>query len=249
MVRLSYSKVKSFDTCPRQYYFSSVKKVPFVSNKWMKAGNDVHKIYELASLSDDYEQYITTHEDYEKYKVMMDNYIRYMKYIESQGESPKPKVAELKFHDKDFDFALIIDRIDVKKDGTVLLSDYKTDSKVDYDKHMNQVLLYSYFFEKKYGKPIDYVGVYFCKHHKKLNRPVKVTKELVDGAMKWFLGIKKKIEALEGQPEEAYEAKTSKLCEYCSHQQQGFCKPGMKYVKDLYDNPSKPIELKLEEFE
>lgn len=247
MVRLSYSKVKSFDTCPRQYYFSTVKKVPFVQNKWMKAGNDVHKIYEDASISDNYELYIKSHDDYDKYKVMMDNYIKYMQHIEKQGESTKPKITELKFHDKDYDFALIIDRIDVKKDGTSLLSDYKTDGKVDYNKHMNQVLLYAYFFEKEYGKSIDYVGVYFAKHHKKLNRPVKVTKELIDGAMKWFTDIKKEIELKIGLPEEAYEAKTQKLCEYCSHAQSGICKPGLAYVESKSIR-SEPVEVDLEEF-
>jgi len=248
MVRLSYSKINSFRTCPRQYYYSSVKKVPFVPNKWMIAGNEVHKIYEDASLSDDYETYITTHKDYDKYKVMMDNYISYMKHIESQGENPKPKVAELKIYDKDFDFSLIIDRIDAKKDGTVLLSDYKTDSKVNYDKHMNQLLIYSYFFEKKYGKPVDYIGVYFCKHHKKLNKPVKVTKELIDGAIKWLMDGKKDIESLIGKPETAYTAKTSKLCEYCSHRINGYCKEGAKYVEDLYKT-SEPVEVSLDEFE
>jgi len=249
MVRLSYSKLNSFNTCPRQYYFSSVKKVPFKANKWMIAGSDVHKIYEDASLSPNYRQYITTHKDYEKYKVMMDNYIKYMQHIESRGESPRPKVAELKLYDKDLDFALIIDRIDVKMDGTTLLSDYKTDSKVNYDKHMNQLLLYAYFFQKHYDREIDYVGVYFCKHHKKLNRPVKVTKELVDDAMKWLLDTKEEIESLIDKPEEAYEAKTSRLCEYCSHREAGFCKPGMKYVEELYNNKSEPVETTLDEFE
>jgi len=250
MVRLSYSKVKSYDTCQRQYYFSSVMKVPFVSNKWMVAGNDVHTIYEDASLSDDYEMYITTHKDYDKYKVMMDNYIRYMQHVEKQGESPKPKITELKFWDADFDFSLIIDRIDQKKDGTTLLSDYKTDGKVDYDKHMNQVLLYAYFFEKKYGKKIDYVGVYFAKHHKKLNRPLKVTKELIDGAMKWMTDIKADIESKLGKPEDAYECTFSRLCEYCSHRDKGFCKPGVKYVEDLYNTPAaKPVEASLDDFE
>ena len=241
MVRLSYSKVNSFNTCPRQYYFSSVKKVPFISNKWMIAGNDVHRMFEDASMSDDYVLYLTTHEDYDKYKVMCDNYISYMKFVEATGESTKPKTVELKIYDKDYDFALIIDRIDVKKDGTTLITDYKTDGQVNYKKHQNQLLLYSYFLDKNTPEGIktDYIGVFFCKHHKKLNRPVKVTKEKVDEAMNWFLEIKDKIEALMNEPEEAYEAKTSSFCAYCSHYTSGNCKPGVDHV----DNKGEVVEM------
>ena len=67
-------------------------------------------------------------------------------------------------------------------EGVVTILDYKTSRKSDFsEEYKLQLALYAMFYEEKYGKKPDYVGIDFLKHNVKY---LRVDDEMIEKAKK-----------------------------------------------------------------
>jgi len=227
-MRLSYSKLRSFETCPRQFFYSAIKKISYVPNKYMKAGLNMHDMLYKSTFEEDWEGWITNHEIYPEYTEMCDNYIVYNKKIKEKSNNKNPLFAEHKIHDKEHDFALVIDRVDLF-DKELLLSDYKTDASGSITKHDKQLLLYSYFFQRAYPQyRITHIAALYLKK-KRLGKIRPIDSEEVKNTVKWMKDLKAEIES-RTPVEENFEPNCSRLCNWCGFRDNGVCKEGMNAI-------------------
>jgi CRISPR/Cas system-associated exonuclease Cas4 (RecB family) len=230
MVRLSYSKISDYENCPRKYWLTYVKEVPIQPNKYLKIGREIHEILYNSTLYKDWRRYLLTHPKYKEYQTMIDNYVSYQEKIVDAGGNPVPELAEMKYREEDLDFSWIIDRIDSFK-GRKLLCDYKSDAIADNNKHDKQLLIYTYFYNKRYPEaPITHYAPFFIKTRKSI-KAKEVTKEKLDEIYEWFINMKKEIES-KGEDYKEFPTKPSKLCEWCSHATTGVCKVGIKHIEE-----------------
>ncbi|MCD6109372.1 UvrD-helicase domain-containing protein [bacterium] len=187
---LSYSKLNTFSKCPLKYKFGYIYKIPTPSAHASNFGTSIHN-----TLKDIY-QYITVHKDisldkckefYEKNWISKgyDNKAHHntrkkkgweiiQKYYE---ENSNPWVIPT-FIEKGFFLKLgkhtlsgRIDRIDMLKDGTYEIIDYKTgklkkESEVKKDL---QLSLYALACKEIYKIPVSKLSLYFLEDNKKIS--------------------------------------------------------------------------------
>jgi RecB family exonuclease len=159
---------------------------------------------------------------------MIDNYISYQDNIIKVGGTPVPFIREYKIFDSELNFSGVIDRGDYHN-GKVLLTDYKSDSKVNENKHDDQLLIYSYLLSRQNPSiKVDYISPFFIKHSSNI-KPKKVSKERMEKSVKWLINLKNQIESL-GTDEKNFPANPCNLCGWCSHHMTGHCQEGNDYM-------------------
>jgi len=108
-------------------------------------------------------------------------------------------------------------------------SDYKSDSKVNENKHDDQLLIYSYLLSRQNPSiKVDYISPFFIKHSSNI-KPKKVSKERMEKSVKWLINLKNQIESL-GTDEKNFPANPCNLCGWCSHHMTGHCQEGNDYM-------------------
>jgi CRISPR/Cas system-associated exonuclease Cas4 (RecB family) len=225
-MRLSYSKISDFVACPRKFWLSYIKCVPLQSNKYLVAGKEIHELLHKSTFEQDWKTFLLTHPKYAEFKPMVDNYLEYQEALVKAGGNPVPHIAEMKYHDREWDFSLVIDRID-KHRGRKLLLDYKSDSKVDQNKHDMQLLLYAYFYNKIHPHdPITHYGPFFIKQRKGVAAK-EITQEKLQEALDWLKKQKTDIES-RGLESNKFLPNPNEHCFFCTHQVTGMCVPGRK---------------------
>jgi len=230
-MRLSYSKISSYTTCPRKYFFESVVGIQTEPNKYLTIGKRIHEIMYNAVLETDWKKYLQEVKEYQdpEYKPMIDNFIIFQDNVIKAGGNPKPQVAEVKYYDADMDFSLVIDRID-KHENRKLLCDYKSDGTVS-NKHEKQLLIYCFFYNKFHPEdPITHYGPLFIKKQTMI-KAKPVTAEKINEAMNWVMENKKEMET-KGKDVKEYNEKPGYLCKYCSFAKKGYCEAGYTYMNN-----------------
>lgn len=239
-MRLSYSKIADYETCPRKFWFTYIKGLRPEANKYMIAGREIHEMLHYSTMRDNWKEYLLSHPKYDDYKAMVDNYIVYQDKVIKLGADPVPHKTEVKFHDAEYDFSLVIDRVD-RFNGRTLITDYKSDAKPDKDKHDKQLLLYSYFYSRKFPEDtVTHYAPFFIKAHKNI-KAKELKSEDVQEALEWLKKNKKEIEE-KGTNHENFPPKPNRLCEWCGHRTGGYCKEGIKFIEDFYKQ-GEPVEF------
>lgn len=229
-MRLSYSKVSDFLQCPRKFWLTNIQKVPLQSNKYLIAGKEIHDILYYSTMEPDWKNYILSHPKYEEYKIMADNYIFYQENYIKSGGNPVPYAVEVKSHNKEWDFSMVFDRID-KHNGRKVLIDYKSDSKVDFEKHEMQLLVYAYFYNHDHpDDPITHYVPFFIKVRKAIKEKDvrEITPERLKKAEEWLRTNKNDIES-RGLKSNKFLPNPGFYCNYCSHKATFMCD---KYPKE-----------------
>jgi hypothetical protein len=229
MSRLSFSKLNDFETCPRKYYLGYIKCVPFVSNQYLEKGKKIHDLLFQSTLVDDWKGYLLGNPEYGDYQIMIDNYIAYQDDVIKKGGDATPFAAEVKFYDREYDFSVVLDRID-KFNGYKLITDYKSDNKPVQGKHDKQLLIYTFFYNKHNPTdPITHFAPLFIKKNKSL-KAKPVTEEGIKEAMDWLKKNKADIES-RGTDETKYPPNAGFQCKWCSHWETGNCSMGETFIK------------------
>jgi CRISPR/Cas system-associated exonuclease Cas4 (RecB family) len=244
MVRLSYSKISDFEMCPRKYYYGYIAKIEGEPNKYLIIGRDIHDILYKSTMEDDPVQYVLAHPKYDEYEDMVNNYVLLLESMKKAGANVIPNKAEIKFHDTVFDFSGIIDRID-KHNGRILISDYKSDNRVNRSKHDRQLLLYSFFYERIYKETPTHIGAFFLRHDNNI-KAKEIDREAQSEAVKWLYKTKKEIER-KGTDITNYESRPQFLCKYCSFGEIGICKEGKEFLERGFSSiPSVEMDNEIE---
>lgn len=227
-MRLSYSKLNDFETCARKYWLTYIKGVPIVANQYLTKGKKIHDLLFQSTLVDDWKGYLIGVPEYSEYGEMINNYVEYQNSVIKSGGTAVPYAAEVKFYDREYDFSVVLDRID-KFNGYKLLTDYKTDGKPVQGKHDKQMLIYAFFYNKHNPTdPITHFAPFFIKKNKTI-KAKPVTEEGIKMAMDWVKKHKTDIEN-RGIDESKYPPSAGFQCKWCSHWETGNCEMGKNYM-------------------
>ncbi|MDP3057788.1 MAG: PD-(D/E)XK nuclease family protein [bacterium] len=237
-MRISYSSLESFLTCPAKYKFSEIDKIKSPKSKEALFGTLIHKTLQMMhdpstlvspieeevlaffSSSWDKDVYASESEEMTAFeqgvKIIKDYYKRnypanfHILGLESFFEAPIKDGEEI------HSITGKIDRIDKLKDDTFEVIDYKTSrtlpSQKSVDENM-QLAMYHLGLLNKWpnlaGKPVK-LSLYFLRHGEKLST-IKNTEKLKETTEK-ILEIIDKIKVSNFAPE------INPLCDWCGYQ-------------------------------
>ena len=146
-MRLSKSKVSSYEMCPRQYYLRNVLRIPQAEMPQLKLGTTLHEKYErfFNALPDKIENEKQITETFEKV-CLPDNLPKEKEHLENFLSMNlntfhdlnkkdllqyfKPIAVEKKYYDEELDFVGVIDAV-FKLDDKVLIVDWKSSNYKD----------------------------------------------------------------------------------------------------------------------
>lgn len=239
LMRISYSALDTYQTCPLKYKFRQIDKIKEPKSKEAVFGTLIHSvlhyIHTPAILSPSVEQaldYFAKGWNSEVYENEMEERAAFSQGVTIiQNYLARTKPADYNIVALESRFALeigteesgkhivsgIIDRIDKTADGYEII-DYKTTRKMpSQDKVDNDIQLSIYLraFLERYPKEIDNldtitVSLYYLKHGVKLSS--KRTHEQLQSLEKTFLDVIHSIE------EEKFDPILSPLCDWCGYQ-------------------------------
>lgn len=185
VIKISASSVKTFEQCPRKYFYTYIEKEPRKHWDHLDVGNLAHNTLELfheriirnerkglslqklmgecfsvsrvkfPKLSDDLVQ------------ETKDMLIEYLGTIKGKGKMPTVKSVEQPFVFNITDDIIIrgyIDRVDVLPDGTLHIVDYKTTKNKKYLNDF-QVLVYGLWLREQYPNIDKFKGSYILLRH------------------------------------------------------------------------------------
>ncbi len=238
-MRISYSSVGTYQTCPLKYKYQHVDRIPEPKSKEAVFGTLVHAVMKYvhtpALISPTVEQaldYFAKGWNSEVYEDEMEERAAFSQGVTIiQDYLSRNKPNDFTIVDLESRFAIeigddisgkhivsgIIDRIDRTKDGYEII-DYKTTRKMpSQDKVDNdlQLSIYLKAFLARYPKEVDHldkitVSLYYLKHGVKLSSTR--TREQLERVDETFLQVIKSIE------EAKFEPILSPLCDWCGYQ-------------------------------
>ncbi len=184
LLKISASSVKSFDQCPRKYFFNYIQRAPKKQWDHFDLGNICHKTLEIfhkiykkegtkkrsldkimsyafSVIRQDF-KHVTDSMLLEAKNMLLD----YLQFVKKNG-MPIVKGVETPFEFNITEDILIrgfIDRIDIMKDGRFRIIDYKTTKNVKYlDKF--QLLVYGLWLQREYPSVDSFRGSYVLLRH------------------------------------------------------------------------------------
>ena len=226
----SYSKISTYNSCPKKFHFQYVLKVGDVQmdSPALAKGRCVHSIFEYSgNVSDEVK-------NSEYYQISKDIYDKFLQTnLSHYVLTDKPKFAEQKialnkelkpcdYKDKDVLFKGIVDQVLVKDD--LYLNDFKTGKYVDerYQSY-EQLLFYAiYFFIKHENIQNIYISYLYVEHG--LENKMLLERKYLDNYKKLLL-----TNIINIENEEKFECKITKLCDYCAFKE--ICEPYLNTLK------------------
>ncbi len=235
LTNFSFSQLQTYETCPLQYKYQYVLKIPTPAAAAASFGSTIHnvlqKFYEgyLKEPSLDFEHIQTllknhwipvgynSSEHAERMKQeaerMLETYYKTF-HTQNLGVSSLEKLFKIKIDDSIYVTGKI-DRVDTNTDGSIEIIDYKT-GKVPEEKELKKSLQLSIYalaatHESLYDKPIDqvYLSFYYLQDMKKVTMQ-RTQEELIDVAST-VTELATKIKSGNFEP------KVGKWCDYCSY--------------------------------
>lgn len=229
LIKLSASSVKTYETCPRKYYFNYIQKAPKKDWAHFDLGNLCHRTLEM------FHNYYIQNGNSKKSlnKIMGDSFAKarleypnlsnnlvaeakkmVSDYLKAIQKSDMPMV---KFCEKDFDFSIsddvmirgFIDRLDITKDGKFKIMDYKTTKNVQYLDPF-QLLVYGIWLKEEYPEIKEFIGAYVLLRHQSKLKEYTFNLLDIEDAKKKLLSYAKNI-----KEENTWITIPSKLCNYC----------------------------------
>ncbi len=245
---LSPSRLNDYLKCPRRFFYIKVMGIDIEDKEWDNAnfGTAMHAVFEnavrIAKKTGSYPSYEDTLSQFKKLlnevpfsaESKKEMFIRrgenalkdyYPRFVETPPE--KIEDIELSLDTVQVGENFIsgkIDRIEINKDGTYELYDYKTGKPVNESKvapgeekegYYNQLCFYKYAFEKLTGKKVSKTGLIYVENHQK-----NVYKELSTDDMIYIENkIKEVYENIKALKFDGICDKKNDTCKYCEYKQ------------------------------
>ena len=189
--RLSFTQLKAFDTCPKQYKFAHLLKIKMSGRHSFSFGKSVHaalkdfydliiegkkpspdqliKIYEKNWLDDWYD---SKQHELKRRKSGADALRKFYQQNKKNFSNP-PKYLERGFNIKIGEYSLrgFIDRVDSLPDGKVEIIDYKTGRvpKTEKDVDYEQLLIYALAADQALGEEAGLLSFYYIEGNQKFS--------------------------------------------------------------------------------
>lgn len=229
IIKLSASAVKTYEQCPRKYYFNYIQKAPKKHWDHFDLGNICHKTLELfhtkymkkAIPKKEWgklmsESFTKAREGFLNLSdpLILDAKEMLAEYLKSVKENGMPVV---KGCETSFDFKLaedimvrgFVDRIDILKDKKFRIIDYKTTKN---DKYLEpfQLSVYGLWLKEQHPDIKSFKGAYVLLRHGSKLKEYDFNLEDIETARKDLIAYAKKI-----KEENTWTPIPTKLCNYC----------------------------------
>lgn len=232
IIKLSASAVKTYDQCPKKYYFNYIERAPRKQWAHFDLGNLCHKALEL--FHEIYMKDGTSKKTLAKlmghcfskarkdFPNMNDEMLTEAKellsdYLASVKANGMPNVkgveTEFKFNiTEDILIRGFLDRLDIMKDGRFHIIDYKTTKNVKYLDPF-QLLVYGLWLRREYPTMETFKGSYVLLRHGSSLKSFDFNLEDVDGIEKELISYANKI-----RNEDTWTPIPTALCNWCDFQ-------------------------------
>jgi putative RecB family exonuclease len=231
LIKLSASRAKTFEQCPRKYFYNYVEKLPTKEWDHFELGTYVHAALEIfheriKNGCDEPWRRLMGIASSEAYKQMKDNnkslsdellqdaktmLLDYLVQIEQDG---MPNVLEVEFPftiplNERYDLTGVIDRIDRDQDGILHIRDYKTSKSAKYMEPF-QLNTYGLLLLNKFPDTVRFRASYIMLKLSGQVIPYEFTVEDVEKCRDKLIKYADRITS-----EERWRAKPSRLCDWC----------------------------------
>mgnify|MGYP001169818693 CR=1 FL=1 len=209
MTKFSYSKLDTFQTCPKKYEYKYLMKLATFQNEPMKYGTDLHQTISDSLLEKKADYTVFTMEKLEEAERLVDNALNYVGDRTLIGSEQKFGMDE-NFEETSYDtgvFRGIVDAIVYDPDEGIEVIDFKTNF-ADYPK--TQLLFYALLLNANY-KVVPNKLTFFSL---RLNRAVShtVTPKELEAYKTQLLNQKKIVETTKN-----YKPNPRESCSICSY--------------------------------
>jgi putative RecB family exonuclease len=230
---LSASRVSTYKTCPRKYYYNYIEELPRLNWDHLDLGTFVHGVLELFHenfRSDNDKKYNLNKvmkESFQKFRTKMEKDKKlkdhilleardilkaYLRKIKKDGIGSKiislEGEFELKLSDR-YGIRGVIDRLDKDNDGVWHIKDYKTNKNEKYMKPF-QLSVYGIYLLDKYKNIDMFRGSYIMLRFDSMLISYNFNKEFIEKTRKSLIEYSNRI-----TEEERWISKPSKLCDWC----------------------------------
>ncbi|GBE16707.1 PD-(D/E)XK nuclease superfamily protein [bacterium BMS3Abin15] len=265
-MRISYSALNTYQTCPLKYKFKEIDKIKEPKSKEAVFGSVIHAtmkfIHTPGILSPTLEQaldYFSKNWNSEIFKDEAEERAAFSQGVQiiqnyyQKNDPAKSNIVDLESRfeieigpdDNKHDVPGIIDRIDKTEDGYEVI-DYKTTKKMPSQEKVDndlQLSIYLQGFLKRYPKEAERldkinVSLYYLKHGVKLSS--QRTREQLQKSEQLFLDVIKEIESGKFEPV------VSPLCGWCGYQDR--CPMWKHKFKEQRKIDSEEINKTIEEY-
>ena len=247
ILRLSISKMKTFQQCPKKFYYNYVLKLPKKEFKHLTFGKCCHRVLELYHLAfiegtllpknvimkDSFKKTMVEYKDQiddETKKQVYDISLAYLRLEQNKSDKIFVIATEKPF-EINIDNKVIlngaIDKIQIDEDGLFNVSDYKTSKDTKYLKNDTfQLETYAYTLwhyqqtdQKWYNKEIDIDNFQARTSYVMLKHNFEELTNIV--GMDKILNVPKKFVACANkiENEKEYKPNASALCDFCDFQE------------------------------
>lgn len=166
--RLSKSKLNTFKTCPRQYWFSAYFPEQAAPSPAMIRGvrlhnlfDDIFKVEEIKDIKSRL-SFLEQTQNLKNANLFTKELEKFATFQEQLGFI-FPESCEEKIYDEEEDLVIKWDRIDFDGEHRVIW-DYKSGQLKDVTDFWYELGIYALIYMKKTGKRVHYVGIYFMDH-------------------------------------------------------------------------------------
>lgn len=229
LLKLSASSIKTYEQCPRKWYYTYIERRPRKKWEHLDLGNFVHDALEEfhneapkkkreewpALMTAACEKFLTEYhlsvESQKKAKEMLATYLSIL------GEEGLPPVLaneqefKLFIEDENIQIRGFIDRIDQDEDGFAL-RDYKTGKSAYLDEF--QLLVYGLYLLDEYGDIERFKGSYIMLKEGSKHISYTFTKTDLDRCLNKIKQIARQIRA-----EKTWDPRPQFLCSYCDFEE------------------------------
>jgi len=229
LIKLSASSVKTYDQCPKKYFFNYIERAPKKDWVHFDLGNLCHKALEIFHQVN-MKKPVPKKEwnklmgkcfgkARKKYPRLNDDLLKEAKdllkdYLTALKKSGMPNVQGV---ETDFSFNItddvlirgFLDRYDVMKDGRFHIIDYKTTKSVQYLDE-EQLLIYGLWLRKQHPDIESFRGSYLLLRHDSNLKSYDFTIEDVDKIEKKLINYASKI-----RDDDVWVPVPTRLCNWC----------------------------------
>lgn len=233
LIKISASSVKTFDQCPKKYWFQYINKAPKKEWPHLVLGNICHKTLEIfhkkyliKKVSNDKlgslmkESFVDALKEFQnaEKKIIDEAFLLLRDYLESIKKTSMPNVKGV---ETPFEFEIdtgilirgFIDRIDDIGCGKIRISDYKTSKNPKYLDSF-QLNIYGLWLRKENPNIKNFSGSYILLKHKSITKDYEFNSFDLDKIQKSLISYANKIKT-----ETEWNFSPSPLCDFCDFKQ------------------------------